>query len=161
MIEASYILFQLRPHHANFSKRLVKSPKLYFYDVGLLCRLLGIQEPSQLATHPLRGSIFETFIVSEIVKTRFNQGESPALYFWRDSNGNEVDIIAEIGAKLMPIEIKSGQTLNRDFFTGLERWIALAGDKIISPTLVYGGTEKLIHKGINIYGWDKAGQVLE
>jgi len=158
VLEASYILFQLRPHHANFSKRLVKSPKLYFYDVGLLCRLLGIQEPSQLATHPLRGSIFETFIVSELVKTRFNKGESPGLYFWRDSNGNEIDVIAETGTKLTPIEIKSGQTLNRDFFTGLKRWTTLAGDTAVSPTLIYGGTGKRVHKGVNVYGWEEAGQ---
>lgn len=161
VLEASYILFQLRPHHANFSKRLVKSPKLYFYDTGLLCWLLGVREPGQLATHPLRGSIFETLIVSELVKSRFNRGERATLHYWRDSNGNEVDIIADAGRKLMPIEIKSGQTLNRDFFTGLERWMALAGDHAISPILVYGGTETHTHKGISIFGWNAAGQVLE
>lgn len=161
VLEASYILFQLRPHHANFSKRLVKSPKLYFYDTGLLCWLLGVREPGQLATHPLRGSIFETLIVSELVKSRFNRGERATLHFWRDSNGNEVDIIADVGSKLMPIEIKSGQTLNRDFFTGLERWMALAGDQAISPVLVYGGTETHAHKGISVFGWNAAGQVLE
>lgn len=160
VLEASYILFQLRPHYVNFSKRLVKSPKIYFYDPGLLCRLLGIQEISQLATHPLRGSIFETFVVSELVKSRFNRGERAEFYFWRDSNGNEVDIITEMGPKLMPIEIKSGQTLNRDFFIGLERWMSLAGDKAISPVLIYGGTENLMHKGIHVFGWKDVGQVL-
>ena len=125
VLEASYILFQLRPHYVNFSKRLIKSPKIYFYDTGLLCWLLGIQEPSQLVAHPLRGSIFETLIVAELVKTRFNLGERAALYFWRDSNGNEVDIVANLGKKLMPIEIKSGQTVNRDFSPGCNvgrRW---------------------------------------
>ncbi|MBW1903467.1 MAG: ATP-binding protein [Deltaproteobacteria bacterium] len=161
VLEASYILFQLRPHHANFSKRLIKAPKFYFYDVGLLCYLIGIQESDQLATHPLRGSIFETFIVSELVKTRFNLGERAVFHFWRDSNGNEVDVIADVGTKMMPIEIKSGQTLNRDFFSGLERWVALAGDQAIAPALVYGGTERHVHKGINIFGWNAVGQVLE
>ena len=160
VLEASYILFQLRPHHANFSKRLVKSPKLYFYDTGLLCWLLGMQEAEQLATHPLRGNIFETFIVSELVKTRFNRGERVAFHFWRDSNGNEVDVIVDDGMKLMPIEIKSGQTINRDFFTGLERWMALAGDRTAAPTLVYGGTDNHVHKGIHVFGWKAVGKAL-
>ncbi len=160
VLEASYVLFQLRPHHANFNKRLIKAPKIYFYDTGLLCWLLGIQSPDQLAVHPLRGNIFESLIVSELVKSRFNLGERAALHYWRDSNGNEVDVIAEAGTKLMPIEIKSGQTLNRDFFTGLERWQSLAGDLAVSPTLIYGGTESRTHRGINVYGWNEVGQVL-
>jgi len=161
VLEASYILFQLAPHHANFRKRLVKSTKIYFYDTGLLCWLLGIQEPNQLTTHPLRGNIFETFVVSELMKTRFNRMENVGFYFWRDSNGNEIDVIAEYGNKLMPIEIKSGQTLNRDFFTGLEQWMALAGDQVISPTLVYGGTETTHRKSIRILNWRSVGQILE
>ena len=151
----------MRPHYANFSKRLIKSPKLYFYDTGLVCWLLGIQEASQLATHPLRGSIFETLILSELVKTSFNKGERATFHFWRDSNGNEVDVIADVGTKLMPIEIKSGQTLNRDFFTGLDRWMDLADDQAIFPSLIYGGIDKHIRRGINIYGWKAVTGVLE
>jgi predicted AAA+ superfamily ATPase len=161
VLEASYILYQLRPHYANFSKRLIKSPKLYFYDTGLLCWLLGIREATQIATHPLRGGIFETLIISELVKTRLNSGERATFHFWRDSNGNEVDVIADVDTKLMPIEIKSGQTLNRDFFTGLERWMDLAGGQAISPALVYGGIDKHRRRGINIYGWNAVSQVLE
>lgn len=153
VLEASYILFKIRPHHENFSKRLIKTPKLYFFDTGLLCWLVGIRTPDQLVTHPLRGSIFETFVVSEFMKTSLNRGERAALYFWRDSNGNEVDIIADTGTKRMPIEIKSGQTLNRDFFSTLTRWTSLAGDKAISPTLIYGGKESLTHQGIRVFGW--------
>ena len=160
ILEASYILFQLRPHFTNFNKRLIKTPKLYFYDTGLVCWLLGIREPSHLASHPLRGSIFETFILSELTKARLNAGEKGQFYFWRDRNGNEVDVIVDVGAKLMPIEIKSGQTLNRDFFVGLERWITLAGPQATSPTLIYGGLEKSSRKGINIYGWDAIAQIL-
>ena len=153
-------MFQLAPHHADFRKRLIKSTKIYFYDTGLLCWLLDIQESNQLTAHPLRGSIFETFVVSELMKTRFNRMENTGFYFWRDSNGNEIDVIAEYGDKLMPIEIKSGQTLNRDFFTGLERWVALAGDRVISLTLIYGGTENMLRKGIRILNWSSVGQIL-
>lgn len=156
VLEASYLVFQLRPHHVNFSKRLIKAPKLYFYDTGLLCWLLGIQEPGQLATHPLRGNLFENLVVSELVKSWFNQGERAPLYFWRDSNGNEVDVIADIGGQLHPIEIKSGQTLNRDFFIGLERWLALAGNQAATPVLVYGGAEELMHREVRVLPWHQA-----
>jgi hypothetical protein len=160
VLEASYIVFQLRPH-PNFSKRLIKAPKLYFYDTGLLCWLLGIQEPGQLATHPLRGNLFETLVVSELIKAYFNQGERAPLYFWRDSNGNEVDVIADAGGRLRPIEIKSGQTLNRDFFIGLERWLALAGSQAQSPVLVYGGAEDRVHRAVRVLPWNRIHTVFE
>lgn len=160
VLEASYLLFLLRPHHENFSKRLIKSPKLYFYDTGLLCWLLGIQNAAQLATHPLRGNIFETFVLSELVKSRLNRGDRPAFHFWRDSNGNEIDVVADIGTGMMPIEIKAGQTINRDFFAGLERWSALAGQRAASPALIYGGEENHERKGTRIIGWRRAAEVL-
>ncbi len=161
VLEASYILFQLRPHHNNFRKRLVKSPKIYFYDTGLLCWLLGLQEAGQLTTHPLRGSIFETFVVAELMKARFNRLINTGFYFWRDSKGHEIDLIADYGGRLMPIEIKSGQTLNRDFFKSLEYWLNLAGDKSLSPTLVYGGTKSVHRHGIKVVGWDKSSEILK
>ncbi len=153
VLEASYILFQLRPHHASFNKRLVKAPKLYFYDVGLAAWLLGIQTPEQIETHPLRGNLFETFVVAELMKSYLNRAERPAFYFWRDSNGVEVDLIIEQGERLMPLEIKSGRTVAPDFFSGLERWTTLAGEKAVDPTLVYGGTDNYRHKGIRVMGW--------
>ena len=161
VLEASYIVFQLRPHHVNFSKRLIKAPKLYFYDTGLLCWLLGIQEPGQLATHPLRGNLFETLVISELIKAYFNQGERAPLYFWRDSNGNEVDVIADAGGRLHPIEIKSGQTLNRDFFIGLERWLALAGSQAALPVLIYGGAEDRVHRAVRVLPWNRIHTVFE
>lgn len=161
VLEASYIVFQLRPHHVNFSKRLIKAPKLYFYDTGLLCWLLGIQEPGQLTTHPLRGNLFETLVVSELIKAYFNQGERAPLYFWRDSNGNEVDVIADTGGQLRPIEIKSGQTLNRDFFIGLERWLALAGSQAALPVLIYGGAEDRVHRAVRVLPWNRIHTVFE
>lgn len=153
VLEASYILFQLRPHHANFNKRLVKSSKLYFYDVGLMAWLLGIREVSQLEAHPLRGSMFENLVIAEQLKTSLNRGERPQLTFWRDSNGNEVDLLIERGQKIMPVEIKSGKTVARQFFSGLEKWIALAGELAIEPTLIYGGDDSYAHKGVMVRSW--------
>ncbi|MCX5842537.1 MAG: ATP-binding protein [Deltaproteobacteria bacterium] len=160
VLEASYLAFLLRPHHANFNTRLVKMPKLYFYDAGLVSWLLGIRTPEQIETHPLRGNIFETFIISELIKSQFNQGERPAFFFWRDSNGNEVDLILEQGAGLMPIEVKSGKTLTRDSFVGLEKWCALAGDKTMKPSLIYGGSLAYEHKGMKVLGWQQSGELL-
>lgn len=159
-LEASYILFLLRPHFASFNKRMVKSPKIYFYDTGLLCWLLGIQEPDQLAVHPLRGAIFETFVISELMKTRLNRGEQAKLYFWRDSNGFEVDAVVDMSDGLMPIEIKAGQTINRDFFTSLERWMALAGNSAVKPSLIYGGTEPYVRRDVRVFGWRETDQAL-
>lgn len=153
VLEASYLVFLLRPHHANFNKRLVKTPKLYFYDTGLVAWLLGIQTEEQLVTHPLRGNIFETLILSELMKNTFNRGEKPTLSFWRDSSGNEVDVIIEQGAHLIPVEIKSGRTLTRDSFAGIEKWTALAGQMALRPTLVYGGDDNYSHKGVRVLGW--------
>jgi uncharacterized protein len=153
VLEASYIVFLLRPHHANFNKRLAKAPKLHFYDVGLVCWLLGIRNPEQIETHPLRGSIFETYAVTEWMKSYLNRGERPSVHFWRDSNGVEVDMLIESGGRVMPVEIKSGKTVARDYFSGLEKWMALAGDMAIDPTLVYGGKENYNQRGIRVLGW--------
>lgn len=160
VLEASYIVFQLRPHHANFNKRLVKAPKLYFYDVGLVSWLLGIQTHEQIETHPLRGSLFETFVVAEAMKSFLNRGERPGLHFWRDSNGVEVDLLIERGGRIIPVEIKAGKTVARDFFSGLEKWMALAGDMAIDPTLVYGGKENYLHKGVRVLGWRDSGNLI-
>jgi uncharacterized protein len=153
VLEASYIVFQLRPYYKNFNKRLVKATKLYFYDAGLVSWLLGIQTPEQIETHPLRGNLFETLIVSEWMKSFLNRGERPPFFFWRDSNGVEVDIIIELGNRIMPVEVKSGKTMVREFSSGLEKWMALAGETAIDPTLVYGGEGDFRQKGIRIMGW--------
>jgi predicted AAA+ superfamily ATPase len=161
VLEASYLIHLVRPHHANFNKRLVKMPKLYFYDVGLVSWLLGIRTAEQMETHPLRGNLFETFVIAELVKSRFNHGERPNLYFWRDSNGNEVDVIAEQGTALMPIEIKSGKTVARDSFAGLGKWRVLAGDAAIDPVLIYGGNGEYSQSGIKVTGWNTCGDLLK
>jgi len=160
VLEASYLVFLLRPHHANFNKRLVKMPKLYFYDTGLAAWLLGIRTPEQMETHPLRGNLFETFVIAELAKSQFNRGDPCSLYFWRDSNGNEIDVIVENGRQLTPIEIKSGKTVNQEFFKGLNKWQALAGEVSGSPTLIYGGEETYSQKGIQVIGWRETGTIL-
>lgn len=159
VLEASYLIFLLRPHSVNFNKRLIKMPKLYFYDAGLASWLLGIRTTEQMITHPLRGSIFETFIISELVKSKLNKGEKPAFSFWRDSNGNEIDLIIEQGINLIPIEIKSGRTLTHESFAGLEKWRALAGKKAIMPALIYGGDESYTQKGIKVIGWKECSEL--
>lgn len=158
VLEASYILFLLHPHHANFNKRLIKSPKMYFHDVGLMAWLLGIESAKQIDTHPLRGALFETAMVSELKKTILNHGKSDRLFFWRDSNGNEVDVIIEQGDLLLPIEIKSGATINRDFFSGLTKWHALAKERSSEPVLMYGGSDSFTHQGVRVLGWRDAAQ---
>jgi len=160
VLEASYLVFLLRPHTSNFNKRLVKMPKLYFYDSGLVAWLLGIRTVEQMLTHPLRGNIFESFIISELIKSKLNRGEKPLFYFWRDSNGNEVDLIVEQGTKLVPIEIKSGRTLTHESFAGLEKWMFLAGKLADVPVLIYAGDESYRHKGVHVVGWNQCSQVL-
>jgi hypothetical protein len=159
VLEASYLVFLLRPHHSNFNKRLVKTPKLYFYDAGLASWLLGIRTRQQMENHPLRGNLFETLVIAELVKSQLNRGIPRNIYFWRDSNGNEVDAIIEHGTRLMPVEIKSGKTVTRDFFTGLEKWRTLAGDAVITPTLIYGGMDTYRHQGIQVTSWKDCGTV--
>lgn len=158
VLEASYLVFLLRPHFVNFNKRLVKMPKLYFYDVGLAAWLLGIRTTEQIITHPLRGSLFETFIISELIKSKLNRGEKPSFFFWRDSNGNEVDLIYEQGIKLIPVEVKSGRTLTHESFAGLEKWCALAGEKAGAAALIYAGDESYTQKGIKVIGWKECGK---
>ena len=159
VLEASYLVFLLQPHHVSFNKRLVKMPKLYFYDAGLVSWLLGIRTTEQMVTHPLRGNIFETFIISELIKSKLNQGEKPAFSFWRDSNGNEVDLLVEKGVRLYPVEIKSGRTLTHEAYAGLNKWCALAGEKAGTPALIYAGDESHQHKEIHVLGWRECGQL--
>ncbi len=142
LLEASYIIFQLQPYYRNISKRLVRSPKLYFYDVGLAVFLLGIENETHVARHPLRGSLFENLVVVEALKYRFNQGRRSNLYFYRDSKGNEVDLLMANGPDLFPIEIKSGMTITRDYFKGLKHFAKVFPDHIPRGSgLVYGGED--------------------
>lgn len=155
VLEASYIIYLLRPHHRNFNKRLVKAPKLYFVDAGMAGWLLGIREEEQLAFHAQRGALFENLVVTEFLKARFNNGLPSNLFFWRDSKGLEVDLVLEEGTELSPVEIKSGQTVAPDFFAGLQKWSALAGRTDRPATLVYGGEREMSRDNVTILPWKK------
>ena len=122
LLEASYVLYRLKPYFANTTKRLVKRPKLYFYDTGIACYLLGISEPEHLEYHPLRGAIFENWVINEVLKYDLGRQRTSDISFYADSNGNEVDLIYRSEMKLVPIEIKSGQTVHQDFFKGVMRF---------------------------------------
>lgn len=147
LLEESFIVFRLRPHHKNFNKRLVKTPKLYFYDSGLVCALLGIQSAQQLSMHPIYGSIFESFVITELLKYRYNCGLDSNLHYWRDNTGHEIDIIMDDAGELHPIEIKSGKTITADYFKGLDFWNRLSGCQ--KGTIIYAG--KLSQKRSNGY----------
>jgi hypothetical protein len=152
LLEASYIIHFVRPHHKNFRKRLVKSPKLFFVDVGLAAYLLEIFSETHIANHPLRGALFETFVVSEILKQRFNSGQKSNLYYFRDNVGNEVDLIMDFGLDVICIEIKSGQTVNQDYFKGINYYRKL-NDRTRKSIIVYGGRESYTHAGCDIMSY--------
>jgi predicted AAA+ superfamily ATPase len=153
VLEAGYVVFLLQPHHQNFGKRLVKTPKLYFHDTGLAAHLMGILDAEHLSIHSARGALFENLVISELLKRRFNQGLAANLYFWRNNTGDEVDLVLEQGDKLLPIEIKSGQTFNSDFLTGLNKWVRYAGDAAMPAHLVYGGDAQMTRSGVVVHGW--------
>lgn len=161
ILEASYLVFLLRPHHRNFGKRLIKTPKLYFLDTGVAAHLLGIATPHQIDAHPLRGHLFENMVVAEYWKAAMNVGRTDALYFWRDSTGNEVDLLIEDGMRLIPVEIKSGATLNGDFLRGLDRFAEFAGKESHDRALIYGGEGGMTWHGVRVMGWKEAGGVYE
>lgn len=151
ILRASYVIDLLPPHHENFSKRLVKSPKLYFADTGLLCHLLGLRRAEDLACHPLRGAIFENFVVTEFRKLFLHSGQRPPVFFWRDSHGHEVDLLVDLGRRRVPVEIKAGSTVASDFLLGLDRYIAMSGDQ--EGILVYGGRDEYRLKSHHIRPW--------
>lgn len=153
ILETGFIVLLLRPHYRNFNKRLIKSPKLYFLDSGLLCALLRIRSPEDLRIHAGRGAVFESFVVSELYKAYLHRGLESDLYFWRDSAGHEVDVMIETGSHLIPVEIKSGQTVAADFFTGLDYWRGLAKTPDGHAALVYAGDASYRRKDITVYSW--------
>jgi predicted AAA+ superfamily ATPase len=158
VLEASYIVHLLQPYHRNFGKRLVKTPKLYFHDTGLAAWLLGIQRADQLATHPQRGALFETWVVAELLKARFNRALGSNVYFWRDRKGHEVDALVERGDTLLPVEIKSGQTVAPDFFAGIEEWRRISGTAG-EAWLVYGGDREQRRQGTRVVPWRQIGEL--
>ncbi len=140
ILQASYVLYFLPPFYKNFNKRLVKTPKLYFYDTGLACSLLRISDPSLLVQHPFKGALFENFIITELLKNRFNNGQRSNLYFWKESSGHEIDVLIDNGLEQYPIEIKSGQTIHTDWLKGIKYWQTLTGVES-GGTVFYGGDD--------------------
>lgn len=155
LLEASYIIFILQPWFRNFSKRLIKSPKLYFYDVGLASYLLGLENELHVSRDPLRGNLFENLAVMETLKFRFNQGKRSNLNFYRDSKGNEVDLLIEVGPDIFPVEIKMGATVTPDYFKGIKSFTKVVPDLPWGSGLIYGGNEVQFRSGVKVYPvWD-------
>lgn len=153
ILQAGFIIHLLPPHHENFSKRIIKSPKIYFLDTGLLCYLLKIREPEDIPVHPMKGAIFENFVFSEIYKAFAHRGELPPLYFWRDRTGHEVDIVIDTGKRLVPVEIKSSETIDSSFFDGLRYYSSLGVPVSKTGVLAYGGDALYQRENFTVRPW--------
>lgn len=143
VLQASYIAYSLPPYFENIGKRLVKSPKLYFYDTGLVCYLLGIENEQQLAVHPLRGAVFENMVVNEAVKNRLNKAKDPNLYFYRDKSQREVDLLHLTGNQIAAYEIKSGQSYQKEYYKGIDYLKGIFKDRLVKSALIYDGTDEI------------------
>jgi predicted AAA+ superfamily ATPase len=153
ILETSYIIYRLQPYHKNYNKRIIKHPKLFFYDTGLVCHLLGIKKSQEVATHYLKGALFENFIISDFIKHDYNQGGLSSFYFWKDNHNNEIDLIIESGDKLGVIEIKSAETIKKEFLKNLRNFDKLEKTKTKKIFLIYGGNKKLENNTIQIIPW--------
>ena len=161
ILEASYIIFLLPPYFENVGKRLIKSPKLYFCDVGLAAYLLGIETTTQMARDPLRGQLFENLIILELIKKRWNKGLEHRLYFYRDSNQNEVDVLYQTGHQLIPIEIKSSKTFHASFVRALEYLKKVMPERVVQVTVIYAGDTEQQVRGIRLLTYTHAGEALD
>lgn len=159
VLETSYLVTRLTPYHANFGKRLVKTPKLYFLDVGLMAWLLGIHDASTIETHAMRGALFETHVVSELLKQRYNNGLPNNLYFWRDNVGHEIDVLYETPQGLQAIEIKSGSTYASDWPNNANKWRSFAGEQALKPLIIYGGNESVEREHCTLLGWQEMANI--
>ncbi len=151
VLEASYVVFLLPAYYRNWKKRIIKAPKLYFYDTGLAAYLLGIEHPSQVSRDPLRGALFENFVVIEFLKYFWSHGREAQLYFFRDNHGSEVDLILEKSRRITAVEIKAGQTIQTEFMKGLDFLKRLAGKDILGRAVVYGGRDEFSREDVTIY----------
>jgi hypothetical protein len=161
ILEMSYIIFLLQPHYKNFSKRLVKSPKLYFYDTGLACSLLDITSVQDFKKHYLRGGLIESFITAEFYKEFYNRARRPSVYFWRNNHGNEVDCLLEKGQILIPVEIKGSMTMSDNFFKGLQYWHELTEASPEDEYVIYGGDRNWQRSKGNVVSWQDMYTIVE
>ena len=153
LLESSYIIYLLQPFHNSFNKRVLKTPKLYFYDTGVASFLLNIRNANDLKTHYSKGALYENFVINELMKNCYNKRVQPNFHFFRDSNGNEVDLIIEQAAFTYSVEIRSAKTINDSFFKGLKYYSALSKKKV-KTICVYGGTDQYVNKGYQVTGWN-------
>jgi hypothetical protein len=160
ILEASYIVFLLPSYHRNFEKRIVKSPKLYFYDTGLACSLLNISSAEQLNTNFAKGGLFENMIIQELLKNVYNSGNRPDFYFWRDHNQREIDLLFERNGKITALEIKAGKTINNRFLKNLYAFREIAGEDLTNLFCIYGGEEAQYRSTISILPWKRLDQVM-
>ncbi len=154
VLETSFIIYRLRPYYKNYNKRIVKHSKLFFYDVGLVCYLLGIKKAEELESYYQFGNLFENFIISDLIKYSYNHGELTDFYFWKDNHNNEIDLLMESGNKIKVIEIKSAQTFREEFLKNMSKFIKLEKKKKVEQFLLYGGDENLTYKKTKIIAWD-------
>lgn len=158
ILESSFIAFKLQPYFKNYNKRLTKTPKIFFYDTGLVCSLLGIRTTEQLENHYLKGVLFENFIQIETLKQYYNRGIRPMTYYWRDHVGLEIDLIIDEGGKIIPVEIKSGRTIQLDFFTNLGIFNKISGSQPEKSHIIYGGEEHQVRSQGTVSGWKRMPQ---
>lgn len=161
VLASSELLFLLPPYHRNFGKRLVKTPKLYFTDTGLAAWLVGIRDPALLALHPMRGALFETWVVGEFRKFRLNRGLPSDLYFWRDNNGLEADLVFETEGGLQCVEIKSGQTITPDLVRAGLRASRFVSEPAPPPWLIHGAPESYTREGVRCISWQRFADPLQ
>jgi predicted AAA+ superfamily ATPase len=161
LLQASYIIFLLSPYHNNFSKRVVKTPKLYFYDTGLACSLLNIRSSEELALSTFKGPFFESFIIADLFKQYYSRGTRAPLYYWRDANGRiEVDCLVDHGTSLTPIEIKSNEIINKSYFDNLTKFHEIAETKASESFIIYAGIHQQTRTGGNVVGWQASGALI-
>lgn len=153
ILESSYILYRLQPYYRNFSKRLVKSPKLYFHDTGVACSLLGIRDENQVNLHYMKGVLFENLVIGEFIKRAFHRGENRQPYFWQDNHGKEIDCLLVNGDRVTPVEIKSGKTMSTSYFDNLRYWRPLMSLSEDQSYVVYGGDQSLQTSAGALVSW--------
>lgn len=161
LLEASYIIFLLYPYYKNFGKRIIKSPKLYFFDTGIVCSLLNIRSPQELSDHYLRGGLIESLIIADLMKQQYNLDRKPTFYFWRDSAGHEIDCVVDESQYPVPIEIKAGKTVVSDFFKEIVYWNNVTQNSSAPSFLIYGGTEDQSWPQAKVVSWNSSGDLVK
>lgn len=161
LLETSYIIFLLKPYHNNFNKRVIKAPKLYFYDTGIVCSLLRVNDEKALRNYHLYGALFENFVLGEIAKQFYHSGKLPEMYYYKESNGKEIDCIIEKSSnKIIALEIKGGETFNKDYIKNLSKLFDENLAKGIKKYLVYPEAKKMLIMDVNVLNWSDVTEII-